>query len=232
MVNIRIIVRLEACVFFDCLQMCVELDETVFSLKQRICDIYNHMTVDCIEVVYCGCAMDDFDSISSYGVFKGSTVHVHIKIKTEEPTPPKKFTEVMLIKLSAAFRALSSNPLYEKTLNEFREPGGFKNVIMTPGLNKDPVALTFLQHSELLAQLGIFSLAKVAYESHPALAEAVFQIDENVLEKDLEVILLINIIALYYFILNIINDMLCGRSTMLRMTFQTAIPLTTLHMYY
>lgn len=201
MVDVKIKVRMGRDLLYDS-QVCVGLDESVRSLKQKICDNHSDLNITLIETVYCGCVMEDCDSVGSYEVFKGATVYVFKKLKIDKPTPPKTLKEADLVKLGIAFRSLSLNSSYRVALMKLSNPEVINNIILTtPGLNQDPVALTLLQHSEILVKLSDFEIVKRISEAHPALAEAALQIAAVAHEDFLQVILLSKSIAYYYFIL-------------------------------
>lgn len=190
MVEIKIKVRFGVRTLYDS-QVFIDLEEPVRLLKKKICDNDDNLSVDKIEVVYCGCVMEDCDPIYTYEVFNGATVHVFIQKKINNPVYPKKLSDFDLIKLGGAFRSLSLNAKYRAALNKISKPEVIHNIILTTaGLNKDPVAVTLLHHPELLLKFGNFDILKFISESHPALAEAAIQIAAAVHEEVLKVNLL------------------------------------------
>lgn len=169
-------------------QVYIELEDSVLVLKQKICTLDKDLNVDNFEVVYCGNVMEDSEIIGGYGVMNGVTVHVFKKIKHEIPITPKTLSEVELLKLGVAFRALSLNSSYRNALLKLNKPEVISNIIMTtPGLSRDPVAITLLQHSELLVKLGDLEVVKKIAENHPALAEAAQHVAAAVHEEALQV---------------------------------------------
>lgn len=188
MSEINVKVRLGAQTLYD-IKVYVEIEEPVSLLKKKICEKDANLNQTLIVVVYCGSVMEDCNPIYMYDVLEGSTVHVFKKIQHEKAPPPKSLADADLMKLGVAFRSLSLNSSYRGALMRLSKPEVINNIILTtPGLNKDPVALTLLQHSELLVKLSDFEVVKRISESHPALASAALQVAAAVHEEVLQVI--------------------------------------------
>jgi len=165
----------------------IDLKETVIMLKTKICENDENLQESLIEIVYCGNIMDNSSTIYSYDVFEGATLHVYKRIKQEKSSEDKPMVDGDLVKLGIAFRSLSFNSSYRGALVKLGKPEVINNIILTtPGLNNDPVALTLLQHSELLVKLSDFEVVKRISESHPSLASAALKIAAAVHEEVLQ----------------------------------------------
>ncbi|XP_050443077.1 ubiquitin-like protein 7 [Adelges cooleyi] len=165
----------------------VEVEDPVSILKQKICTLDKDLNVDDIELVYMGVVMEDHEALGIYGVLHGITVHAFKKVKYDTHIAPKELTEVELLKLGVAFRSLSLNYNYKNALSKLSRPEIILNIIMTtPALSHDPVAITLLQHSELLVRLGDLEIIKRIAENHPALVEATHHIAAAVHEETLQ----------------------------------------------
>lgn len=190
MSEINVKVRWRAQTLYDT-KVIIEFEETVRVLKKKICEKDSSLQENLVEIIYCGCVMEDCNAIYMYDIFDGATVHVFKRDKCEKQTPNKPLTDGDLVKLGVAFRSLTHNSSYRSALMKLSKPEVITNIIIsTPGLNEDPVALTLLQHSELLVKLSDFDVLKRISESHPALAAAALQISAAVHEEVLQVILL------------------------------------------
>lgn len=177
-------------------------DETIRLLKIKICEKNENLDEKLLVAVFAGCVMEDSSPIKMYGLFKGAMVHVFKQIKHERPIPPKSLADVDLVRLGVAFRSLTMNSSYRSALMKFRKPEGLTNAILNvPGLNEDPIAITFLQHPELLVKLNDFEMVKRIAENHPALATAVLQIATTVHEEVLQVILIEKLMSSTNYIL-------------------------------
>lgn len=164
-------------------------DESTHILKKKIC--HNNINLDekQLVAVFAGCVMEDLRSMTSFGMSNGAMVHVFKQIKHERPAPPKRLSDVDLIRLGVAFRSLAMNSSYRNALMKFRNPNELNNVILSfPGLNEDPIAITYLQHPELLVKLNDYETIKRIAGNHPALATAVLQMATTVQEGVLQVI--------------------------------------------
>lgn len=169
----------------------VKLEEPVSVLKKKICEKVEELQEPLIEAVYCGCVMEDCNPIYTYDVFRGATVHVFKKIKTEQPSPPKPLAEADLVKLGVAVRSFSVNPAYRNSMIKHTHPEDIVDIILRiPGLTEDPMAIALLHHSELLVKLGDFEVVKRLAQNHPALASAILHLATIAFEEVLQVILL------------------------------------------
>lgn len=162
----------------------VDLNEPVRVLKSKICENDEDLHEDMMIVVYCGVDMENHNAISSYNVLEGCTVHVFKKIKREQPAIRKTYSDHDHIKLSLAFRSLGLNSSFSQAMGKLGKPEALNNLILTtPGLNEDPVALTLLQHPELLCKVGEMDAVKRLIEISPSLASAAFNIASTVHEE-------------------------------------------------
>jgi len=168
----------------------LDLQSNVSVLRQKICQKDNTLTKDNFIMVYCGNVMEDSVPIYMYDIINGATVHLFKKMSVEKPEPPKAIdiTNAGLVKLGVAFRSLSLNISYKCALMKINKTKLINDLILnTPQLNEDPVAITFLQHSELLVKLNDVNMVKEIAEKHPALALAALQISTVVHEQVVQV---------------------------------------------
>lgn len=180
----------------------IDLEEPVINLKNKLCQKDETLIIKRIIVVYCGCVMEDNSPLYMYDLFDGATVHVFKEIKPEKIVGPTPLSESDIVKLGATFRSFSVNPAYRAALLKLNKPEVINNIILTtPGLNEDPVALTLLQHSELLVKLSDFEAAKRVADNHPALAAAALKIASAVEEEVSQVIFIKKYWCLLLFIL-------------------------------
>lgn len=149
----------------------VELDDTVRVLKQKLCEKDNSLHETLIEIVYCGSVMENGDTIHSYNVFDGATVHAFKTKKYEAKPAVKNLSEYEMTNLGVAFRHLAMNLSYKSALTKQSKNDVINSIIRTvPGLSQDPVAITLLHRSELLGKFADRESVKRIAASHPALA--------------------------------------------------------------
>jgi len=162
----------------------VDLNEPVRVLKSKICENDKDLHEDLIIVVYCGVDMENHNTISSYDVLEGCTVHVFKRIKQDPPSVRKTYSDHDHIRLSVAFRSLGLNSSFTQAMGKLNKPEMINNLILTtPGLNEDPVAFTLLQHPELLCKVSEMDAVKRLIEISPALASVAINIASTVHEE-------------------------------------------------
>lgn len=202
--DIYVQVRLGVHTIFNT-KLYMEPEETILLMKKKICENNDNLDEKLLLAVFAGCIMEDSSTIKSFGFSKKAPIMVHMfkKNKEEQPVPPKPISEVDLIRLGVAFRSLSLNSTYRNELIKFRKPEGLTSSIMhNPSLEEDPIAISFLQHPELLVKVTDYEMVKHIAENHPILATIILNIASNV-QEDTQVIFIKNLHAFYilYFIL-------------------------------
>jgi len=164
----------------------IDLQSHVSVLRQKICEKDNTLNKENFIMVYCGNIMEDSIPIYMYDIINGATVHLFKKPNVEKPQPLKPIdnSNAGLMKLGVAFRSLSLNLSYKCALMKINKTKLINDLILnTPQLNEDPVAITLLQHSELLVKLNDVNMVKQIAEKHPALALAALQMSSVVHEQ-------------------------------------------------
>lgn len=187
----------------------VDLNEPVSVLKNKICENDQDLHEDLMIVVYCGVDMENHNTIISYNVLEGCTVHVYKRIKRDKPSVRKIYSDNDQNNLFNAFLSLSLNTPIGQALAKLNKPDAIQNfVLSTPGLNEDPLAFTFLLHPELLCKLNDKDAVKRLIEISPALASAVLKLHTT--EEDrLQVILIENLKCLNVIRINVDVFLLC-----------------------
>lgn len=181
MLEINVKVRSGAQTLFDT-KVSIELEETVRALKKKICEKDESLLETLIEIVYCGCVMEDYSTIHSYDVFDGAMVHA-FKQNSYVKAPIKPLSEAEISKVGTAFHQLTVNHSYRSALSKLSKNEVINNIILTvPGLNEDPVSITLLYHSELLVKFVDQEVVKRIAESHPGLAAGALQMAAAVQE--------------------------------------------------
>jgi len=179
----------------------IDLQSPVSVLRDKMCEKDNTLKKDNFVIIYAGNVMEDRFSICTYNVFNGATVHLFKKIKNEiNKEPPQRidYSSAGMVKLGVAFRSLSLNSSYKCALMKISKARMLSDLIMSiPELSKDPIAITFLQHPELLAKLNDVSMVKRIAERHPCLALAAIQISAVVHDQVVQVNLLKILIAYF-----------------------------------
>jgi len=160
----------------------IDLQSHVSVLRRKICEKDNTLNKDNFIMVYCGNVMEDPDLISKHNLFNGATVHLFQKVKIEKTQPPITIdmSHAGLLKLHHAFRSFSFNISLKSVRMGIDKDQIINDLIMKiPQLNKDPVAVSLLKHSDLLIRRNDIISLKNTVEEHPALALAVLEMSSN-----------------------------------------------------
>ncbi|XP_025200301.1 ubiquitin-like protein 7 [Melanaphis sacchari] len=164
----------------------IDLQSHVSVLRHKICEKDNTLNKDNFVMAYSGNIMEDSVPIYMYDIINGATVHLFKKVNLEK-TQPLKYIDNSnsgLMKLGVAFRSLSLNISYKCALMKINKIKLINDLLLnTPQLNEDPIAVTLLQHSELLVKVNDVGLVKRIAEKHPALALAALKISAVVREQ-------------------------------------------------
>lgn len=179
----------------------IDLQSPVSVLRNKMCEKDNTLNEKNFVIVYSGNVMEDGTPIYMYDVVNGATVHLFKQMKIDEPEPPKCIdkSSAGLVKLGVAFRSLSLNSTYKCALMKISKAKMLSDLITsTPELSEDPVAITLLQHPELLVKLNDVALVKRIAENHPSLALAAIQISAVVHDQVVQVNLLKILNAYFY----------------------------------
>ncbi|KAF7991734.1 hypothetical protein HCN44_010535 [Aphidius gifuensis] len=152
---------------------CVNLNTKVDTMKVMISDKAN-LQKDLIDLVYCGCILEDDSTLESYGLKNGSIVHV-LKKKIEKPkTQSTPVPEATILQLAATFKSFSNNASLRSALHRLsKRPESLENIILsTQGLYDDAVAMAMLQDPDLMAHFTDPNTVRKIAEHHPVLLEA------------------------------------------------------------
>ncbi|CAH1798046.1 unnamed protein product, partial [Owenia fusiformis] len=127
-----------------------------------------------IELVYCGRCLKDEDTVTSYGVRPGATVHVLKSNKTELPSAVQALDNTAVQQCVTALQNTLENPAYRHIVERMlSDPKTLENIVAaTPGVDKDPVALAMLQDPDTLSILADKDVMLKAIESHPCMGHA------------------------------------------------------------
>lgn len=201
--EINLKVRLGTEVLYNT-KMCIDLKQPVINLKNSMCRLDDTLVITRLTIIFCGCVMEDHSPLYMYDVFEGCTLHVFKEIKPEKRVGAKALSETDLKKLGDTFNSFSMNSSYRAAMVKLNKEEVLNNIILTTlGLNEDPVAITLLQHSELLMRPGEINTdaVKRIAENHPALVSAALKIATAVQEELLKVNFIKKNIVLLLFIL-------------------------------
>jgi len=179
----------------------IDLQSPVSTLRNKICEKDNTLDKNSFIMVYCGNIMEDRVHIYMYEIINGATVHLFKKpkIDTKEPSKNIEFNNAALVKLGVALRSLSLNSSYKCALIKINKTKMINDLIMNiPELREDPVAITLIQHPELLVKLTEVDSVKRIAENHKGLALAAIQMSAVVHEQVLQVTLLKILNAYFY----------------------------------
>ncbi|XP_015596492.1 ubiquitin-like protein 7 [Cephus cinctus] len=129
---------------------------------------------DTLELVYCGCILEDDVTLESAGLKDGATVHVLKKKDPEIPVPAKSISESNIVQLATAFRSFNENPAHRGALHRLsKRPEVIENIISScRGLSEDSVAIAVLQDPDLMAHFTDSGTVRRIAELHPVLVEA------------------------------------------------------------
>lgn len=70
-----------------------------------------------IELIYCGCILEDDVTLESCGLKSGAMIHVLKKKDPEIPVPAKSISEESILQLASAFRSFNENPALRSALH-------------------------------------------------------------------------------------------------------------------
>jgi len=129
-----------------------------------------------IEFVHCGRKLKDEQTLESYGILSGSTLHILRKSWAEPAAnsePVNKASSAREFRLLHA--ALHSNAVYrDRLFKVLASKESLDQIIMsTPGLSSDAVAMGVLQDRDLFMQFVDPAMLDRLSQSHPALVHAV-----------------------------------------------------------
>ncbi|KAL2076726.1 hypothetical protein ACEWY4_027677 [Coilia grayii] len=131
---------------------------------------------DLIEFVHCGRKLKDEQTLDSYGIQSGSTLHILRKTSADpeaDAEPVNKASSAREFRLLHA--ALHSNAVYKDSVFKMlASKESLDQIIMaTPGLSSDAVAMGVLQDKDLFMQFIDPAMLDMLAQSHPALVNAV-----------------------------------------------------------
>lgn len=137
------------------------------------------------DLIYCGRCLRDENTLQSYGVKPGATLHALRKKDTETGIEAEPMNEAAIQQLLTALQSALIDPSQRQTVIRIltsREM--LDNVIAaTPSLQGDPPALAMLQDPELLIQLADPNMIHNIVKAHPALGEAALHLAAAVNEE-------------------------------------------------
>ncbi|XP_031443316.1 ubiquitin-like protein 7b [Clupea harengus] len=136
-----------------------------------------------IEFVHCGRKLKDEQTLESYGIQCGSTLHILRKTWPEpQPNaePVNKATAAREFRLLQA--ALHSNATYKDSVFKMlaSKESLDQIIVATPGLSSDAMALGVLQDKDLFVQFTDPSMLDMLVQSHPALVNAIILVLHSV----------------------------------------------------
>ncbi|XP_048087078.1 ubiquitin-like protein 7 [Alosa alosa] len=136
-----------------------------------------------IEFVHCGRKLKDEQTLESYGIQSGSTLHILRKTWSEPAAnaePVNKATAAREFRLLQA--ALHSNAVYRDSVFKMlaSKESLDQIIVATPGLSSDAVALGVLQDKDLFVQFTDPGMLDMLAQSHPALVNAIILVLHSV----------------------------------------------------
>lgn len=162
----------------------VNLENKVEQLKTEAALKVN-LPKESLELIYCGCVLEDDATLVSCGLKSGVMVHVLKKQEPEVPVPAKPISEASVSHLASAFRSFNVNPALRSALHRLsKRPEVIENIISSsPGLSDDSVAIAMLQDPDLMAHFTDPDTVRRIAELHPCLVEAAQHIAAAVQEE-------------------------------------------------
>ncbi|XP_973179.3 ubiquitin-like protein 7 [Tribolium castaneum] len=161
----------------------VDLDNKVELLKNEAVKKLNTAKVS-FDLVYCGLVLEEENTLSSYGVKPGVTIHI-VK-KNAPPSAPRgrALTETEVQQLVVAFRAFTLSSGYRAALQRLSRPEVLETIIAaTPGLADDPAAIAIIQDPELIVHMADPDTVRRVADKHPSLIEAANYIAAHIHEE-------------------------------------------------
>lgn len=133
-----------------------------------------NLSKDLFELIYCGCILEDEQTLEYYGLKNGAMVHVLRKREREMLSFPRFISEDSILQLASAFKSFKENPELRSALNGLgKKPEVMDNIISSsPGLHEDAVAIAVLQDPELMACFTDVDTVRRFAKAHPVLVEA------------------------------------------------------------
>ncbi|XP_002730852.1 ubiquitin-like protein 7 [Saccoglossus kowalevskii] len=162
----------------------VQLSESVQSLKKQVADKIS-LAESQFDLIYCGRYMRNENTVQSYGVKPGVTLHALRKKEPETGMEAEPMDEAAIQQLLTALQSALLNPAQRHTvIRILTSRVMLDNVIAaTPCLQADPTALAMLQDPELLIQLADPNMIHKIVKAHPALGEAALHLAAAVNEE-------------------------------------------------
>jgi hypothetical protein len=182
----------------------IDMDQTVTDLKNYLYEKDNTLDLERLIIIYCGECLEDEETLTHYNLFDGATVHVYTDLKPAkssmhsvlEAKPDKSLIE-------SVFHAFLHFPSQRAKVMKLVEAENIHKIIIdTPELSEDPVAVTLLQHFELLAENYNAENIDRFINDNPALSLAIWRIGLTIFNKTDSQVNFIKIILLpryYYF---------------------------------
>lgn len=136
-----------------------------------------------LDIIYGGRCMKDEETLASYGVKAGVTLHV-LK-RADDSDCNMKVSAMMDVDDVAHLCLLLGTPLkrtaYRNIVSNLSKPEYFENIVAaTPGLASDPIALGLLQDLDLLVHCADDATFQKIVDKHPTLVEALNHIAADV----------------------------------------------------
>lgn len=165
----------------------IELEENVSVLRAKAAALLQ-LTVEEIELVYCGHVLCDDASLASCGISSGSNVLALKKRHLLEPSSKAgpQFDSAAMQQLSTAVK-IRTHRNFRPTLETIlSNPMTVQKLIQNNHrLAADPIAIALIRDADLLMMTLSDSTSRMrVFEAHPALCDAVVEL-MNVVGKDL-----------------------------------------------
>ncbi|KAJ8966691.1 hypothetical protein NQ317_014020, partial [Molorchus minor] len=164
----------------------VDLESKVETLKSQAIKLLNNSSN--IDLAFCGIILENENTLSSYGITPGVTIHVLETPKHKKVVIEKKMTEVEVQQLVSAFRAFTLSSGYRAALQRLSKQDVLDKIIAaSPGLSDDPAAIAIIQDPELIVHMADPDTVRKVAEEHPALIEAANYIIGHIHEESTNV---------------------------------------------
>lgn len=148
----------------------VDLENKVQVFKNQAINAWNNAPNN-LELSYCGLILEDENTLSSYGITDGVTIHA-----LEKPTVKPSITvhtKMVPKDLINAFSTLVIFPNYRLALQRLTRTDVINKIIEAcPTLLEDPAAIALIQDPELIFYLSNPENGVEMIEKHPVLLEA------------------------------------------------------------
>ncbi|XP_033097251.1 ubiquitin-like protein 7, partial [Anneissia japonica] len=155
----------------------VDISKDVKTVRDDVSNLLK-LPLTAFDILYAGHVLRDTNTLESYGIKSGATIHAISRQEPEEEIKPEPFDDRAITQLLTALHAALINPVHRHAVYTIlNNPDTLKNIAATtPGLTSDHVAMAFLRDADLIIQISDPDNLKKIVEKHPAIGHAALQI--------------------------------------------------------